>query len=732
MHNVLAPSGLPTPPSSPLSFDYPKCAQPNLFQQQQQQQQPQSIRTQQQQQQRYVPVAPADRIGTYLGNLQLTGIIGTGAYGVVYEAVDVKTRARYAVKALSKLNADGTPLEARQIDYQTREIRLHYEASAHPNVVSMHRIIDVYPDCLFVVLEYCAEGDLFYNITECGHFVGKDELARKVFCQILDAVHFLHSKGIYHRDLKPENILVADRGETLKLADFGLATASERSEDYGCGSTFYMSPECLGQNSKRPYYYCAPNDVWSLGVILVNLTCGRNPWKQASTDDSTYRAYARNPRFLKTILPLSDELDDILARIFAINPDQRITLPELKQRILACPRFTVSPQEQAAAAAAAAAAAQQQQQQIQIPVNVFTPPTTTPQHNFNGYEASCASDYAIVDDDEEDAAYAEDDEYDEVASEEDDSVFDKADRPLTPASSVDEIDEIFEDVDTMDSVSTAVVEVEVEEVGVQDCPSPAVSDDCVSLGDVSLVADDEDSELYECQDLPEIVTPPPPSVAVRPPPFSQQVVFQASSPAAAAVPPPFQPIQQCLPPTPVFFEAEDAAMLGVDAVSTPAAFQHHQQHQQFLQQQHAPIYHFQASPPSPPAAATPTPTPAAAAPVSMSPAAQQQLPLPPPPPQQAPMSQQQLHQQQQAAALGSKFFFPSIWDWVLSKNAAVQGHVVQPLLQQQLHHPNHPHYSSHHQQHQQHQQQWAAAMHHSHHLAGFHNPMPMFNMQGCY
>lgn len=88
---------------------------------------------------------------------------------------------------------------------------------------------------------------------------------------------------------------------------------------------------------------CAPNDVWSLGVILVNLTCGRNPWKQASTEDSTYRAYARNPRFLKTILPLTDELNDILEAIFTRDPGQRITLSELRRRILGCARFTVQP-----------------------------------------------------------------------------------------------------------------------------------------------------------------------------------------------------------------------------------------------------------------------------------------------------------------------------------------------------------------------------------------------------
>lgn len=319
--------GYPTPPASPT---YDKC-----------QFQPQPQQYRHFQPVRCVPLAPEQRLGRLLeGKLQLTDILGTGAYGVVYSAMDIKTGTRYAVKCLSKYNADGTPLERRQVAYQQREISLHYKASAHSNVVSIHKIMnDV--DCIYVVLEYCPEGDLFLNITERGHYVGNDMLAKQAFLQIIDAVEHCHKLGIYHRDLKPENILVTDQGETVKLADFGLATAEDRSEDYGCGSTFYMSPECLEPTTRKPYYMCAPNDVWSLGVILVNLTCGRNPWKQASVQDSTYRAYVRSPGFLKTILPLSDELNDILGHIFHPNPEMRITMPELRSRIMACSRFTV-------------------------------------------------------------------------------------------------------------------------------------------------------------------------------------------------------------------------------------------------------------------------------------------------------------------------------------------------------------------------------------------------------
>ena len=295
--------------------------------------------------------APEDRLGLVLANrLELTGILGVGAYGVVYTAVDIHTNAPYAVKALNKLG-----LDPRQRKFQQREIQLHHEASHHPNVVSMVTIMDSF-DCTFVVLEFCPEGDLFSSITEGGRYLGNDFMAKRAFLQILDAVSFCHSIGIYHRDLKPENILVTDRGMTVKLADFGLATREYLTSDFGCGSTFYMSPgktslfhrrastdtftECQQTSSSSPCYASGPNDIWSLGIILVNLTCGRNPWKRASIEDSTFRAYLKNPKFLSSILPLSPELDAILRRIFECDPRRRISILELRELVVRCPRFT--------------------------------------------------------------------------------------------------------------------------------------------------------------------------------------------------------------------------------------------------------------------------------------------------------------------------------------------------------------------------------------------------------
>lgn len=181
--------------------------------------------------------SPENRLGqTLAGRIQLTGILGVGAYGTVYRARDVHTSIEYAVKALNKAG-----LDPRQKQFQDREIKLHFQASQHNNVISLAEIMDS-SECTFVVIEYCPEGDLFAKITEDGHYVGDDQKAKCVFLQLLDAVRHCHANDIYHRDLKPENVLVKDDGWTVKLADFGLATEDRITSDFGCGSTFYMSP----------------------------------------------------------------------------------------------------------------------------------------------------------------------------------------------------------------------------------------------------------------------------------------------------------------------------------------------------------------------------------------------------------------------------------------------------------------------------------------------------------
>ena len=116
--------------------------------------------------------------------------------------------------------------------------------------------------------------------------------------------------------------------------------AAENENLMSCPLADSQTSECQSTPPSLSLYASGPNDVWSLGIILVNLTCGRNPWKRASMDDSTFRAYRSNPRFLSSILPLSPELDFILSRIFEHDPRRRIRIPELRNLILRCNTFT--------------------------------------------------------------------------------------------------------------------------------------------------------------------------------------------------------------------------------------------------------------------------------------------------------------------------------------------------------------------------------------------------------
>ncbi|TXT06235.1 uncharacterized protein COLE_05566 [Cutaneotrichosporon oleaginosum] len=275
------------------------------------------------------------------GRLELKSILGVGAYGVVYLARDWSSPCpcpKRAVKCLSR-----TGLDERQRTFQRREIALHNIASNHPNVATVYRVFDE-GDYTFIVMDYYPGGDLFAMIADRGRYIGDDELVRSVFLQIIDAVGHCHDMGIYHRDLKPENILCSADGTKVVLADFGLATTEAYSRDFGCGSTFYLSPECQGGLFEPvDSYSTIQADLWSLGIILVNLACVRNPWKQATLEDDTFRAYVDDPSILARILPLSASTADICAGLFARNPADRISLRQLRQMVINAPSFSAPP-----------------------------------------------------------------------------------------------------------------------------------------------------------------------------------------------------------------------------------------------------------------------------------------------------------------------------------------------------------------------------------------------------
>jgi serine/threonine protein kinase len=169
-------------------------------------------------------------------SIELISILGIGAYGVVYLGQNVFSKQYFAVKLLTHSNLN------------SKEIDIHAYLSGHPNILKFEKVI-FENNKTFMIIEYVPEGDLFSALTtSCNsnyyhrnNIVGNNDSIRYIFIQLIDAVHYCHQNNISHRDLKPENIMLNSKLQ-VKLADFGLATTEQVSNQFGCGSTIYFSP----------------------------------------------------------------------------------------------------------------------------------------------------------------------------------------------------------------------------------------------------------------------------------------------------------------------------------------------------------------------------------------------------------------------------------------------------------------------------------------------------------
>ncbi|KAL1914376.1 uncharacterized protein VTP21DRAFT_8956 [Calcarisporiella thermophila] len=283
------------------------------------------------------------KLGRTIDNTyELVDIIGRGSYGCLYLARTILDQSHYfAVKHLSKQGLN--PVE---LSLQREEFSLHSRLPAHPNIVKLVRVVETDED-VWMVLELCAGGDVF-DLIERG-WLGDSEGVRSCFVQILRAVEHCHLHGVYHRDIKPENILVAEDG-TLKLADFGLATSEIFIEgEYGVGTLAYLAPEQHPDVSEAGTVYdTAKGDVWALGVLLVAMMTGRNPWREANAaKDKVFADYVRNPvAVLGQMFPqISAEALAILLGLLAIDPSKRPTITEASRQILAAKILIVEQNE---------------------------------------------------------------------------------------------------------------------------------------------------------------------------------------------------------------------------------------------------------------------------------------------------------------------------------------------------------------------------------------------------
>lgn len=246
-------------------------------------------------------------------------LLGQGTFAKVYYARNLGTGETVAIKMIDKDKV----VKIGLMDQIKREISI-MRLVRHPNVLQLYEVMAT-RNKIYFVLEYARGGELFNKIAK-----GKlsEDAARKYFQQLIGAVEYCHSRGVYHRDLKPENLLL-DENETLKVSDFGLSALAESKRQDGllhtaCGTPAYVAPEVLS----RKGYSGAKADVWSCGVILFVLVANYLPFHDRNLIQmyrKIARAEYRCPRYF------SAELKELLCGILDSDPNTRMSISRLKR-----------------------------------------------------------------------------------------------------------------------------------------------------------------------------------------------------------------------------------------------------------------------------------------------------------------------------------------------------------------------------------------------------------------
>ncbi|RCV44506.1 hypothetical protein SEVIR_9G384100v4 [Setaria viridis] len=246
--------------------------------------------------------------------------IGSGNFGVAKLVRDVTTKELFAVKFIER---------GQKIDEHVQREIMNHRSLKHPNIIRFKEVV-LTPTHLAIVMEYAAGGELFERICTAGRF-SEDE-ARFFFQQLISGVSYCHSMQVCHRDLKLENTLLdGSVAPRLKICDFGYSKSSvlHSQPKSTVGTPAYIAPEVLS----RKEYDGKVADVWSCGVTLYVMLVGAYPFEDPD-DPRNFRKTITRILSVQYSIPdyvrVSMECRHLLSRIFVGNPEQRITIPEIK------------------------------------------------------------------------------------------------------------------------------------------------------------------------------------------------------------------------------------------------------------------------------------------------------------------------------------------------------------------------------------------------------------------
>ncbi|KAG6640304.1 hypothetical protein I3843_10G156200 [Carya illinoinensis] len=243
--------------------------------------------------------------------------LGQGTFAKVYHARNLKTGMSVAIKVIDKEKI----FKVGMIDQIKREISV-MGLIRHQNVVELYEVM-ASKTKIYFVLEYARGGELFSKVAK-GKL--KEDVARRYFQQLISAVDYCHSRGVFHRDLKPENLLLDENG-SLKVSDFGLSALAESKRQDGllhttCGTPAYVAPEVIN----RKGYDGSKADIWSCGVILFVLLAGYLPFHDANLMEMYRKIGKAEFKFPNWFGP---EVRRLLSKILDPNPNTRISMAKI-------------------------------------------------------------------------------------------------------------------------------------------------------------------------------------------------------------------------------------------------------------------------------------------------------------------------------------------------------------------------------------------------------------------
>ena len=267
------------------------------------------------------------RIGPY----SLTEFIDSGSFGDVYRCVNVLTGEQYACKIVdSNIKKDPKLMENFE-----NELKIHAQM-VHPGII---RLIDVQIDnqFIYIILEYSDSGNLEQLVQQNGPY--EEPQAAYYFKQVLEAVAYIHQRGVAHRDITLKNILISQDG-TAKLSDFGLCKHQPENTflTTTCGTFVYVPPEIL----KQQHYDGLKADIWSAGICLYAMTSNHLPWiiDESTPPDKVWEETIKQicSGDIEYDEKQSEMLRDLLSQMLIIEPEYRADI----QEILEHPWFSIA------------------------------------------------------------------------------------------------------------------------------------------------------------------------------------------------------------------------------------------------------------------------------------------------------------------------------------------------------------------------------------------------------